>query len=112
MATEFKERDTKNIPMIDPRIEYVGASKLRTLNTSNLGKLKKTLVIQDNDTPLAVLLNYEQYMTIQTKLQQALDTIEVLSERDVVGALQTGLKDIAEGRSSSLGDVDPDFAMK
>jgi len=63
--------EKNDIPIIDPRIEYVGATKLRSLNTTNLSKLKKTLVIQDNDTPLAVLLNYEQYLTIQRKLQEA-----------------------------------------
>lgn len=73
-----QDTPTNDIPIIDPRIEYVGATKLRSLNTTNLGKLKKTLVIQDNDTPLAVLLNYEQYLIIQNKLKSLLKTIETL----------------------------------
>jgi PHD/YefM family antitoxin component YafN of YafNO toxin-antitoxin module len=109
MATDLKEHVIKDIPLIDPRIEYCGTSKLRSFNTHNLGKLRKTLVIQDNDTPLAVLVDYDRYMTIQKRLQDALDTIEVLTKKDAANALQAGLKDIAEGRHSSLKDVDPDL---
>lgn len=98
--------------MIDPRIEYVGASRLRTLNTSNLGKLEKTLVIQDNDTPLAVLLNYDQYMMLQNKLQQALDRIEVLSSNEAANALRAGFDDIEKGHHTSLSEIDPAFKVK
>ena len=36
----------------------VGISRLRALNATQLRELDKTHVIQDNDKPLAVLLNY------------------------------------------------------
>ncbi len=52
------------IPFVDPTVEHVGVSKLRTLNSHNLSKINKMMVIQDNDTPLAVLLGYQQYLTI------------------------------------------------
>jgi hypothetical protein len=95
-----------DIPFVDPRIEYVGASKLRSLNTSNLGKLKKTLVIQDNDTPLAVLLNYEQYLNMQGKLKEALETIHMLKQAP--GVID-GLKDITAGKMTPLEQVDSTF---
>jgi hypothetical protein len=102
--------DNNDIPMIDPRIEYTGATKLRSLNTENLRKLKKTLVIQDNDTPLAVLLNYEQYLTIQRKLQEALDRVQFYSKEEAQKNLGKGLKDIQEGRVVPLADKDPKFS--
>jgi hypothetical protein len=90
-------QNNNEIPFIDPRVEYVGASKLRTLNTGNLGKLKKTLVIQDNDTPLAVLLGYEQYLIIQNKLQSLLKTIELLQDPQKASGVVAGIRDAANG---------------
>ena len=101
--------EKNDIPIIDPRIEYVGATKLRSLNTTNLSKLKKTLVIQDNDTPLAVLLNYEQYLTIQRKLQEALDRVQFYSKQEAQENLSKGLLDIKEGRTVPMAEVDKDI---
>ena len=56
------------IPYLDPLVAHVGISKLRALNASHLRDLDKTLVIQDNDKPLAVLLKYEHFMAIQKLL--------------------------------------------
>src|SRR5262245_52085485 len=47
------------IPYIDPNVEHVGVSKLRSLNADTLREMNKTLVLQDNHEPLAVLLKYE-----------------------------------------------------
>lgn len=99
------QTEINDIPIIDPRIEHVGASKLRTFNTSNLGKLKKTLVIQDNDTPLAVLLSYEQYLIIQNKLKSLLKTIETLKDPKNAAGLLEGVQDAAEGRTMALSRV-------
>jgi len=55
-----------SIPYLDPSVQHVGISRLRALNVTQLGELDKTLVIQDNDRPLAVLLRYEQFMAMQT----------------------------------------------
>jgi hypothetical protein len=90
------------IPFVDPMVEHVGVSKLRTLNSHNLSKINKMMVIQDNDTPLAVLLGYRQYLAIQNKLQEALDALELLSKEDNVQRLLAGLRDIGEGRVSAL----------
>ena len=49
-----------SIPYIDPSIQHVGISRLRALD--------KTLVIQDNDKPLAVLLKYEHFLAMQEKI--------------------------------------------
>jgi len=95
------------IPVIDPRVEYVGASKLRTLNYTNLSKLKKTLVIQDpnNDTPLAVLLNYEQYLIIQNKFNALLKTIELLQSSNDAKGVVTGAKDAVAGETIPLAEI-------
>jgi hypothetical protein len=90
------------IPFVDPSVEHFGVSKLRTFNSHNLSKINKMMVIQDNDTPLAVLLGYQQYLAIQNKLQEALDALELLSKQDNVQRLLAGLRDISEGRVSAI----------
>jgi hypothetical protein len=57
------------IPYLDPSVQHVGVSKLRALNIEQLRDLDKTLVIQDNDKPLAVLLRYEQFMAMQEHIR-------------------------------------------
>jgi hypothetical protein len=54
-----------SIPYVDPTVQHVGISRLRALNVSQLRALDKTLVIQDNDEPLAVLLKYEHFLAMQ-----------------------------------------------
>jgi hypothetical protein len=58
-----------SIPYLDPSVQHVGISKLRALNVTQLREMDKTLVIQDNDKPLAVLLKYEHFMAIQERLR-------------------------------------------
>ena len=53
-----------SIPYVDPSVQHVGISRLRALNVSQLRALDRTLVIQDNDEPLAVLLKYEHFLAI------------------------------------------------
>ena len=67
-----------NIPFIDPNVQYVGVSKLRSLNATNLHSLDKTLVIQDDDTPIAVILSYDQFMAIQQQSESAFSTLEMM----------------------------------
>jgi hypothetical protein len=57
-----------SIPYVDPTVQHVGISRLRALNVSQLRALDKTLVIQDNDKPLAVLLKYEHFLAMQERL--------------------------------------------
>jgi len=57
-----------SIPYLDPKVQHVGISRLRALNVAQLRALDKTLVIQDNDEPLAVLLKYDQFIAMQEKM--------------------------------------------
>lgn len=54
-----------SIPYLDPSVQHVGISRLRALNVTQLAELDTTLVIQDNDKPLAVLLKYEHFLAMQ-----------------------------------------------
>jgi hypothetical protein len=63
------------IPYLDPSVQHVGISKLRALNVTQLRDLDKTLVIQDNDKPLAVLLKYEHFMAMQEKLRASATSV-------------------------------------
>ena len=54
-----------SIPYLDPSVQHVGISRLRALNVSQLDALDKTLVVQDNDRPLAVLIRYRNFMAMQ-----------------------------------------------
>ena len=96
---------TLTIPFIDQNIEHVGTTKLRELNSAKLKNNRKTLVIQENDTPLAVLLNYEQFLIMQNQLFSLLETIDVLANQTEVEALRSGLADLQEGRTTSIADV-------
>jgi hypothetical protein len=60
--------DKVSIPYLDPSVQHVGISKLRALNVTQLRALDKTLVIQDNDKPLAVLLKYEHFIAMQERM--------------------------------------------
>jgi hypothetical protein len=54
-----------SIPYLDPSVQHVGISRLRAFNVSQLAELDKTLVVQDNDKPLAVLVKYSNFMAMQ-----------------------------------------------
>jgi len=41
------------------------SADLRALNVTQLAELDKTLVIRDNDKPLAMLLKYEHFLAMQ-----------------------------------------------
>ncbi len=58
-----------SLPYIDPSVQHVGVTRLRSLNVAQLKELDKTLVIQDNDKPLAVLLRFDHFMAMQEQLQ-------------------------------------------
>jgi hypothetical protein len=72
----------RSFPVIDPNVKHVGVSKLRELNATKLRDLDKTLVIQDDDTPLAVVLSYEQYLDMQAERENIIATLEALFEKD------------------------------
>jgi len=50
-------------------VQHVGISKLRALNVTRLRDLNKTLVIRDNDKPMAGPLKYEHFMAMQEQIR-------------------------------------------
>jgi len=57
-----------SIPYLDPNVQHAGITRLRALNVTQLRELDKTMVIQDNDKPLAVLLKYEHFLAMQERM--------------------------------------------
>ena len=58
------------IPLVDSRVRHVGVSKLRELSVSELksqSERDEMLVIQEKDTPLAVVLSYDKYVIMLTE---------------------------------------------
>ena len=104
-----RETGSKAIPYIDPNVEHVGVSNLRQLDSKKLRKLDKTFVIQDHNTPLAVLLSYEQYLIIQDQLQSVMDTFEIFANPAETGMLISGLQDLKEGRTRNLDEIRSDL---
>lgn len=104
----------KEIPVIDPSVRHVGVSKLRELNASRLREetTSGTFVIQENDTPLAVLLSYERYLIIQEQLQSIMKTLDFLADAEEVKSVMAGLKDVGAGRSRSLADIRAELSKR
>lgn len=93
------------IPRIDRSVEHVGVSRLRKLNSDDLKTMEKTLVLQENDQPLAVLLKYEKYLVLQDQLDSLMQTMYVLSNRKEASALRAGVEDVDNGRVKDLGEI-------
>jgi len=92
-------------PYIDEQVEHVGITRLRALNVAHLRDFDKTLVIQDNDKPLAVLLSYEQFLSMQKTLVSVLATLEIFTNGTEADRFRSGFEDIADGRVQALCDV-------
>lgn len=99
-------------PYIDPNVEHVGVSKLRTLNASNLREIQKTWVIQDNDKPLAVLLAYEQYLAIQELIDSIRETVEILADSEEAVALTRAWRDMEAGKTKTIGEIRSKISKK
>jgi PHD/YefM family antitoxin component YafN of YafNO toxin-antitoxin module len=94
------------MPFIDPNVEHVGVSRLRQLDAKELRKIdKKALVIREHDSPLAVLLSYEQYLIIQNQLRAVMDTMEILSDPAEVQMLVAGLREAQTGQTTTIDDL-------
>lgn len=94
---------TVGIPVLDPNVQYVGVSKLRLLNADKLHSLDKTLVIQDDDKPIAVVLSFGQFMRMQIEKDRVVATLEaVLAERS---GLLAALHEAQTGNTTPLEDV-------
>ena len=95
------------IPIIDPSVKHVGVSKLRELNATKLKEAKdETLVIQDNDTPVAVLLSYEKFMIMQGQLMAVFNTLELMTDDKERSSLVAGLNDLRAGKTRSFDKIE------
>lgn len=97
------------IPHIDTSIRHVGVSKLRELNVAKLRQSEETLVIQDNDQPLAVLLAYDKFLEMQQMLTSMLNTIDLFTEKQETEGLLAALEDVKAGRVRSLADIEAEL---
>lgn len=97
---------------IDPNVKYVGVSKLRELNAAKLKQTEDTLVFQDNDQPLAVLLTYAKFMEIQQQIYSLLNTIDLCLEKAELEGLKAAFEDLREGRVRTLAEIKADLAGK
>ena len=89
---------------VNPNVRTVGVSKLRSLNATQLRDIDKTIVIQENDQPLAVLVKYEDFMAMQKQLLAALEQA-LLSDKNAVEAVLTGRGDVKSGNTRTLDEV-------
>jgi PHD/YefM family antitoxin component YafN of YafNO toxin-antitoxin module len=101
------------IPIIDPNVKHVGVSKLRELNATKLRENDQTtLVIQDNDNPLAVLLSYERYLIIQQQLLAVYNTLELVTDEKERKGLIAGLADLRAGNVRPFAQIDAELERK
>ena len=77
--------------------------RINVVRAANLGKLKNMLVVRENDTALAVVIRYEQYLKMQNQLEEALRTIQAYHS----DGLAHGLQDAAMGKIKRMSEVDP-----
>jgi predicted transcriptional regulator len=101
-----------DIPHIDTTVRHVGVSKLRELNVAKLRQSEETLVIQDNDEPLAVLLTYDKFLEMQQMLESMLNTIELFMEKHEADGLVAGLEDVKAGRVRSLAEIEAELSKR
>jgi hypothetical protein len=95
---------------INPHVKYVGVSKLRDLNASRLREqTEDTFVIQENDTPLSVLLSYKKYLEMREEFNAMLSMIEVLANENERSGLLAAFEDLKLGRVRSLTDIEADL---
>ncbi|MGB8801612.1 MAG: hypothetical protein WCC97_13065 [Candidatus Acidiferrales bacterium] len=90
---------------VNPHVRTVGISKLRSLNASQLRDIDKTLVIQENDQPLAVLVKYEEFLAMQRQLMAILETQAVLSDKKAVESILSARADAKSGNTRSIDEV-------
>lgn len=96
-------------PVIDPTIKHVGVSKLRELNATALKETDDTFVIQDNNTPLAVLLTYEKFLIMQQKLQSVMNTLELMTEAKELAGLLAGIQEMQQGKARPLAELEAEL---
>ena len=95
-----------DLPRIDKNVEFVGVSRLRTLNATNLHDLDTTLVIQDpNNKPIAVVISFGLFMAMQDERDRALSTLEMVMSREESTALRNGMQDVLSKKTKPISAV-------
>lgn len=95
---------------INPHVKFVGVSKLRDLNATKLREqTDDTFVIQDNDTPLSVLLSYKKYLEMREEFHAMLNMIEMLSDPKESSCIVSAFEDLRKGRVRSLAEIDAEL---
>jgi hypothetical protein len=98
------------LPNIDPNIKHVGVSKLRGLNASKLKEqVDDTLVIQENDIPLAVLFSYKRFLEIKEEFNAMVNMIEMFANETERKSLMEAFEDIRAGRIQSLNEIEAEL---
>jgi hypothetical protein len=97
--------ELKPFPELDPNVLYVRVSKLRELKVDKLRNLNKTLVIQDNETPLAVVLSYDQFLEMQNERKQILATLQTVLEKGERTSLEKALEEASNGHTKPISAI-------
>ena len=69
------------IPYIDPNVDHVAMDRLQEMSTSSLKRLKKTLVVRDGDSPLAVVVPFKTFLRIQREIDRLSELVEDYQDR-------------------------------
>jgi hypothetical protein len=75
-------------PHIDPTVKYVRLSKLRELSAQVLRETSYTFVIQERERPLAVLVPFAKFLSMQAQLMAATRAVDMLSDHAQLEALK------------------------
>jgi PHD/YefM family antitoxin component YafN of YafNO toxin-antitoxin module len=75
------------------------------LNATQLREIDKTLVIQENDQPLAVLLKYEEFLIMQDQLLSVIDTIAALTDTEEMNGIAAGIAEMNAGKTKSISEI-------
>jgi PHD/YefM family antitoxin component YafN of YafNO toxin-antitoxin module len=111
-ATRKRTMGLPAYPVIDPTIKHVGVSKLRELNATALKETEDTFVIQDNNTPLAVLLTYKKFLNMQQELMSVINTLELLTESKELEGVLAGIEEMKAGRARPLAEIEAELEKK
>jgi CheY-like chemotaxis protein len=96
--------DTRvGVAYIDPNVQYVGVSKLRTLNASSLEG--STFVVQENNQPIAVIVSFTQYLEMQKERDKVRATLEMLVNDNERNALLAGMQDVLSKKIKPISVV-------
>ena len=99
------ETKGSGIPVIDPNVLYVRVSKLRDLKAERLRSLDKTLVIQDDEKPLAVVLSYDQFLEMQNERERIMATLQAVLGKGDRTSLEQALEEAKNGNTKPIAAI-------